>query len=324
MPNLLLAAANTRPVRASVSALPLSRRLVDRFIAGEDQNAAIAVTRDLIAEGLTVTLDVLGEGVTDPAGAAANAAAYQNLLAALADTGLAAGAEVSVKLSALGQALPGTGQAMAFEHAARIAAAAAAAGTTMTLDMEDHTTVDSTLAVLLELRREHPWVGAVLQSALRRTEADCRDLATAGSRVRLVKGAYAEPASVAYPRKADVDAAYRRCLEILMAGDGYPMVATHDLELVAAARELAGRHGRDRSDWELQMLHGIRTGELRALAADGVAVRVYVPFGTDWYGYYVRRLAERPANLLFLLRHLRTDRTGRTGNTGRTGQDSVN
>jgi proline dehydrogenase len=320
MPNLLLAAANTRPVRASVSALPLSRRLVDRFIAGEDQNAAIAVTRDLIAEGLTVTLDVLGEGVTDPAGAAANAAAYQNLLAALGDTGLAAGAEVSVKLSALGQALPVTGQAMALEHAARIAAAAAAAGTTMTLDMEDHTTVDSTLAVLLELRREYPWVGAVLQSALRRTEADCRALATAGSRVRLVKGAYAEPASVAYPRKADVDAAYRRCLEILMAGDGYPMVATHDLDLVAAARELAGRHGRGRSDWELQMLHGIRTGELRALAADGVAVRVYVPFGTDWYGYYVRRLAERPANLLFLLRHLRT---GRTGSTGRTGQDSV-
>jgi proline dehydrogenase len=121
----------------------------------------------------------------------------------------------------------------------------------------------------------------------------------------LVKGAYAEPATVAYPRKADVDAAYRRCLEILMTGDGYPMIATHDLDLVTAARQLAARTGRSPQSWELQMLHGIRTAELRALAADGVAVRVYVPFGTDWYGYYVRRLAERPANLLFLLRHLR-------------------
>ena len=312
MSNLLLAAANTRPVRASVSALPISRRLVDRFIAGPDQDAAIAVTRGLIGEGLNVTLDVLGEGVTEPAGAAANARAYRNLLTSLADAGLAGGAEVSVKLSALGQALPGGGEAIALDHAAQIAAAAAAAGTTMTLDMEDHTTIDSTLGILRELRSEHPWVGAVLQSALRRTEGDCRQLAVAGSRVRLVKGAYAEPAAVAYPRKADVDASYRRCLEILMAGPGYPMVATHDLALIAATRELAARHGRSPASWELQMLYGIRTAELRALAADGVAVRVYLPFGTDWYGYYVRRLAERPANLLFLLRHLRAGKSTQT------------
>jgi proline dehydrogenase len=306
MANLLLAAANTRPVRASVSALPISRRLVDRFIAGEDQAAAVAVTRALLAEGLTVTLDVLGEGITDRAGAAANALAYRNLLAALAETGLAAGAEVSVKLSALGQALPGDGHSIALDHGAQIAAAAAAAGTTMTLDMEDHTTVDSTLDILHKLRVEYPWVGAVLQSALRRTEEDCRDLAVAGSRVRLVKGAYAEPAGVAFPRKADVDDAYRRCLALLMAGAGYPMIATHDLDLISAARQLAARHGRSAQSWELQTLYGIRSSEVRALAADGVAVRVYLPFGTDWYGYYVRRLAERPANLLFLLRHLRS------------------
>src|SRR5690349_2610734 len=157
MPNLLLAAANTRPVRASVSALPISRRLVDRFIAGEDQDAAVAVTRGLIAEGLSVTLDVLGEGGTDPAGAAANASAYRNLLAALAGAGLAGGAEVSVKLSALGQALPGDGHSIALDHAAQIAAAAAAEGTTMTLDMEDHTTIDSTLGILRTLRTEYPW-----------------------------------------------------------------------------------------------------------------------------------------------------------------------
>jgi proline dehydrogenase len=309
MPNLLLAAANTRPVRASVSALPFSRRLVDRFIAGEDQAAALTATRGLLAEGLTVTLDVLGEGVTDRAGASANSNAYRTLLAALAEAGLAGGAEVSVKLSALGQALPGDGHAIALEHAARIAAAAAAAGTTMTLDMEDHTTVDSTLGILHELRTEHPWVGAVLQSALRRTEGDCRDLATTGSRVRLVKGAYAEPSSVAYPRKAEVDDAYRRCLDVLMAGSGYPMIATHDLAMISAARGLAARYGRDPQSWELQMLYGIRSTELRALAAEGCAVRVYLPFGTDWYGYYVRRLAERPANLLFLLKHLRASRS---------------
>jgi proline dehydrogenase len=304
MPKLLLAAAQTRPVRAGVSALPISRRMVSRFIAGQDEAAALDVTRKLIGEGLTVTLDVLGEGISDRAGADANTAAYRSLLTALADAGLSAGAEVSVKLSALGQALPDAGDAIALQNAALIAAAAAQAGTTMTLDMEDHTTVDSTLAILRELRAEHPWVGAVLQSALRRSEADCRDLATAGSRVRLVKGAYAEPAAVAYPRKADVDAAYVRCLEILMAGEGRPMVGTHDLDLVATARRLATRYGRPAGSWELQMLHGIRTSEQRALVADGVPVRVYLPFGTDWYGYYVRRLAERPANLLFLLRHL--------------------
>jgi proline dehydrogenase len=305
MPNLLLAAASSRPVRASVSALPISRRLAARFIAGDDADAALAVSRHLVADGLKITLDVLGEGVTERAGAAANATAYRRLLSSLADTGLAAHAEVSIKLSALGQALPDGGHDLARRHAATIAEAAAAAGTTMTLDMEDHTTVDSTLGILRELRTQYPWVGAVLQSALRRTEGDCRDLATSGSRVRLVKGAYAEPATVAYPKKADVDSSYRRCLEILMTGEGYPMVATHDLAMIGYARELAMRTHRPAGDWELQMLHGIRTSEQRAIAAEGLTMRVYLPFGTDWYGYYVRRLAERPANLLFLLRHLR-------------------
>jgi proline dehydrogenase len=303
MPNLLLAAANTRPVRRSVSALPVSRRLAARFIAGEDREAAIAVIRDLRQHRLKVTVDVLGEGVTDPIGAAGNARAYRQLLTALDDAGLTGDAEVSVKLSALGQALPGQGHDVALAHATEIAQKAQRVGTTMTLDMEDHTTVDSTLSIHAELRREFPFVGAVLQTALRRTEGDARDLATAGSRVRLVKGAYAEPASVAYPSKSDVDAGYRRCLEILMKGAGYPMVATHDLLLIETARRMAAENHKEH--WELQMLHGIRTTEQRALAAEGLTVRVYLPYGTDWYGYYLRRLAERPANLFFLLRHLR-------------------
>ena len=170
--------------------------------------------------------------------------------------------------------------------------------------MEDHTTVDSTLAILGELRADFPDTGAVLQSCLHRTEADCRDLAYAGSRVRLVKGAYAEPDSVAYAAKADVDLAYVRCLKILMAGDGYPMVASHDPRMVELAGVLAERYGRGPSSFEYQMLHGIRSGEQRRLAAAGHRVRVYVPYGSDWYGYFMRRLAERPANVGFFLRSL--------------------
>ncbi|GAB6901134.1 proline dehydrogenase family protein [Kineosporia succinea] len=304
MPKLLLAAAQTRPVRASVSALPISRKMVRRFIAGPDAESALQVTKSLREQDLSVTLDVLGEDVTDRAQAAATAAAYRSLLVSLKEHGLADRAEVSVKLSALGQALGPDGYQIAMENAFSVAAAASEAGTTMTLDMEDHTTIDSTLGILAELRAQYPWVGAVLQAALYRTEGDCRDLATAGSRIRLVKGAYAEPASVAHPAKADVDAAYRRCMEILFSGEGHPMIATHDLALVAEACATANRLGRTRDSWELQMLYGIRTDEQLSLAKAGVDVRVYLPFGTDWYGYYIRRLAERPANMLFLLRHL--------------------
>jgi proline dehydrogenase len=213
---------------------------------------------------------------------------------------------VSLKLSAVGQALPRDGHEIALENARAIAAAAEQAGTAVTLDMEDHTTVDSTLAILRELRADFPGTGAVLQSCLYRTEADCRDLAHAGSRVRLVKGAYAEPASVAHPAKADVDLAYVRCLKILMAGDGYPMVASHDPRMIELAGVLAERNGRVPGSYEYQMLHGIRTGEQRRLAAAGERVRVYVPYGADWYGYFMRRLAERPANVGFFLRSLVT------------------
>jgi proline dehydrogenase len=148
---------------------------------------------------------------------------------------------------------------------------------------------------------DFPWVGAVLQSQLRRTEADCRDLVGVGSRVRLCKGAYAEPASVAFPTRAEVDRSYARCLEILMAGEGLPMVATHDPRLVDIARRL----GRGRP-YELQMLHGVRPDAQTALAADGEALRVYLPYGTEWFGYFMRRLGERPANLTFFARSLLT------------------
>ncbi len=164
--------------------------------------------------------------------------------------------------------------------------------------------MDSTLRVLEQLRADHPWVGAVLQSQLRRTEADCRDLATAGSRVRLCKGAYAPADTVAFQVPHEVDRSYVRCLKVLLGGDGYPMVASHDPTLVEIAQALARDLGRDASSWELQMLLGVRPDEQARLAGVGRRVRTYVPFGEDWYAYLVRRLAERPANLALLLRSL--------------------
>jgi proline dehydrogenase len=209
-----------------------------------------------------------------------------------------------VKLSALGGSLAKDGKKIALANARRVCDAASAVGTTVTVDMEDHTTTDMTLETVRELRVDFPWVGAVLQAHLRRTEQDCRELAGAGSRVRLCKGAYREPPSVAFQRKSDVDLAYVRCLRILMADKGYPMVATHDPRLIAITEELAG--GRADGSFEYQMLYGVRPGEQDRIAARGRRMRVYVPYGDQWYPYFMRRLAERPANLTFFLRSLAT------------------
>ncbi len=193
---------------------------------------------------------------------------------------------------------------IALDNARTICHAARNAGTTVTLDMEDHTTTDSTLEILRELRQDFPETGAVLQAYLHRTEADCRDLAHAGSRVRLCKGAYKEPESVAFQAKADVDKSYVRCLKVLMKGSGYPMVASHDPRLIAIAGSLADRYGREQGTYEYQMLYGVRPDEQLRLSHEGNTVRVYIPYGQDWYGYLVRRMAEKPANLQFFLRSL--------------------
>jgi proline dehydrogenase len=275
------------------------RPVVDRFVAGNDLDAALPVIAGLAADRL-VTVDHLGENATDRAGVDATVDAYRALLLRLTAEGLAERVEVSVKLSAVGQGLP-DGDALALAGARAICEAAAEAGTTVTVDMEDHTTTDATLATVVALRADFPWVAAVLQSQLRRTEGDCRDLAGPGSRVRLCKGAYDEPESVAFTDRADVDRSYVRCLKILFAGEGLPLVATHDPRLVAIAQYL----GHDRP-YELQMLYGVRPGAQVDLAAAGERMRVYVPYGTQWYGYFMRRLAERPANVAFFLRALAT------------------
>jgi proline dehydrogenase len=313
--SVILAASRNRGIERLVSNAPVSRSVVRRFVGGAGAAAAVGAASALVENGLHVTLDHLGEDTADADQAAAVAGEYLALLQALDRAGLAerlgpltARAEVSIKLSAIGQALPGDGDKIALEHARRICAAARDAGATVTLDMEDHTTTDSTLAALAELRVDFPETGGVLQSYLRRTEGDCRDLAGAGSRVRLCKGAYREPASVAYQDDFDVDLSYVRCTNILLSGTGYPMFATHDPRLVAVARERAKFHGKGRHEYELQMLYGVRPSEQRRLAGEGETVRVYIPYGSDWYSYLMRRLAERPSNLSFFLRSLVTNR----------------
>lgn len=299
--SLILAAAGNDVIRRLVATAPVSRDVVRRFVAGETTTDAIAVTRELVGQGLNVTLDYLGEDTTDKALAEQTVEAYLELLDGLQDHGLAKHAEVSVKLSAVGQALD---ERLALENVSRICERAELAGTTVTLDMEDHTTTDSTLRVLAKLRTTWPWVGAVLQSYLHRTELDSARLAGPASRVRLCKGAYAEPPHVAFPDPHQVDLSYVRCANILLRGDGFPMFATHDPRLVAILDARAEALGRKPGSFEFQMLYGIRPDEQLRLAGRGHTVRVYVPYGVQWYGYLMRRLAERPANTAFFLRAL--------------------
>ena len=300
----LLMLAGSDKVKNLVTSMPVSGGIVARYVPGESTDDAVRATGDLIASGLHVTLDFLGEDTRDREHADATVTAYLDLLKALADQGLARNAEVSVKLSAVGQALPDEGEKVALDNVRTICHAARNAGTTVTLDMEDHTTTDATLGTLRELRKDFPETGAVLQAYLHRTEADCRDLAYEGSRVRLCKGAYNEPESVAFQAKQDVDLSYVRCLKVLMAGQGYPMIASHDPRMVDIAGALATRNGRAQGTYEYQMLYGIRPDEQRRLAESGEKVRVYVPYGDEWYGYLMRRMAEKPSSLAVFLRSL--------------------
>jgi proline dehydrogenase len=308
----ILAASRNERMERLITDAPVSREVVHRFVGGASTADVVEAIRPLLADGLTVTLDHLGEDTTDRAQADAVVAAYRELLTALRQAGLAerlapltARAEVSVKLSAIGQALGADGEKIALEHAREICTSAQDVGATVTLDMEDHTTTDSTLGILAELRADFPATGAVLQAYLRRTEGDCRELATPGSRVRLCKGAYKEPAGVAFRSREDVDLSYVRCTKILMAGDGYPMLATHDPRLIAIGIDRARFHGRSPGEqYELQMLYGIRPNEQRRLVRSGHTVRIYVPYGAQWYGYLMRRLAERPSNVFFFARSM--------------------
>jgi len=300
---VILAASRSGLMRKAVENAPVSKQVVHRFVPGAGVADAVRATSELLTSGRAVTIDYLGEDTLEETQAESTVLAYLALLEQLQVAGHTEDgrAEVSVKLSAVGQALD---EELALANATRICEAASKAGTTVTLDMEDHTTTDSTLEILAKLRQEHPGTGAVLQAYLHRTEQDCHDLAHAGSRVRLCKGAYKEPESVAFQGKRDVDRSYVRCMKVLMAGEGYPMLATHDPRMIAIGADLAKE--RPKGSYEYQMLYGIRPTEQQRLAAQGETMRVYVPYGDEWYGYFMRRLAERPANVAFFLRSLAT------------------
>ncbi|HUA42318.1 MAG TPA: proline dehydrogenase family protein [Streptosporangiaceae bacterium] len=306
----LLALSASKQVRDLIMATPLTRDVVARFVAGEAAADALTATERLISSGRLVTIDFLGEDTTDPEQAASVADEYVRLLGQLSAAGLAAQgrAEVSVKPTAVGLGLAEHGEKTAQENISRIAAAARNAGTTVTVDMEDHLRVEPTLRLVRELRADYPDIGCVIQSYLRRSAADCAALAVTGSRVRLCKGAYQAPDGVGLAGRAEVDRSYARCMRILLEGVGYPMLATHDPRLIRIAGTKAGILGREADSFEYQMLYGIRPAEQARLAATGAQVRVYLPYGSDWYGYLVRRLAERPANLAFFLRALSSQR----------------
>ena len=304
----ILAAGRSDSLRRTAERLPVTRKVVHRFVPGETAGDALNAVEQLRHSGRMISIDYLGEDVTDIDTANATVDAYRELLDALGtrDERVAAvrPLEVSLKLSALGQALPRDGEKIALENAHTICTRAQRVGAWVTVDAEDHTTTDSTLSIVRELRADFDWLGTVLQAYLKRSRADCAEFAASGARIRLCKGAYDEPASVAFRDRDDVTDSYLTCLRVLMAGSGYPMVASHDPEILEAVPALARENGRGVDEFEYQMLYGIRDAEQRRLADEGNQVRVYVPFGTQWYGYFVRRLAERPANLTFFLRAL--------------------
>ncbi|MEU9571544.1 proline dehydrogenase family protein [Streptomyces massasporeus] len=302
---VILAASRSDRMRRLISAAPVTKQVVDRFIPGEGVDDIVPVVRELAGHGLELTMDVVGEDITSPTQAAAARDAYLELIDRLKPLELGTRAEMSVKLSMFGQALEG-GHELALSNVRPVVEAAAEIGTTVTLDAEDHTTLDSMFAIHEELRKDFPQTGCVIQAYLFRTEADARRLAESGSRVRLVKGAYKEPASVAYQDKHEIDRAYVRILRTLMQGEGYPMIGSHDPRLIAIGQELAHQAGRKLDEYEFQMLYGIRTDEHLRLAAEGHRMRVYTAYGTDWYGYFMRRLAEKPANLRFFARSMLT------------------
>lgn len=296
------AAASRSPrLRSMSERSSLLTPIVDRFVAGTTVDDALTAAADL-ARDRYVSLDHLGEATTDPEAASTTVDAYVTLLRRLADAGLTDRAEISVKLSALGQALDHDGEKIARENALHICAVASEVGSTVTVDMEDHTTTDSTLQIVRDVRADFPTTGTVLQASLRRTEGDCRDFAGAGSRIRLCKGAYDEPLSVAYRKSDEVDASYVRCMRVLMTGDGYPMLATHDPALITVGEQMALAAGRSRAEFEFQMLYGVRPAHQAELARAGHKLRIYVPYGSEWYPYFMRRLGERPANVAFFLR----------------------
>jgi len=304
MRNGFLALSRSRVLREMMVHFRPARSMARRFVAGETLGQAIAAVLALNEQGLLATLDHLGENTSGETEARDATTEILDLLDAVESSGAKAG--VSVKLTQLGLDLS---PALAADNLVRIVARAAQADRFVRIDMESFDYVQPTLDLFGGMRERYPNVGVVIQSYLYRSTDDVARLVDSGASVRLVKGAYDEPPKVAYADKADTDASFVRLMEQLFgetaqANGAYPAIATHDTELINWAKEHAHRQNISPDRFEFQMLYGIRSGLQRQLVADGFRVRAYVPYGQQWYPYFMRRLAERPANLLFLLRNL--------------------
>lgn len=292
--------------RKSIQRLPVAQQVARRFVAGETVSEAVRVARELNEQGMRVTLDYLGESVNNKQEAAAACAEIMGLFDRIAAESL--DANVSIKLTQLGLKLD---PAFAFENTLAIARKAAEHGNYLRIDMEDSPVVDITLEIQRRLRQEFGLknVGVVIQSYLYRSQEDVRRLIDAGTGIRLCKGAYMEPESVAFPAKADVDRNFVALMQMLLSEEArakgvYLGVATHDENMIGATKDYARKQQISKDAFEFQMLYGIRRELQESLVKDGYRMRIYVPYGTAWYPYFVRRLAERPANLWFFLSNL--------------------
>jgi proline dehydrogenase len=289
---------------ASSYGLRSERSFARRFIAGETVEEAVAAVRDLPGKGLNLTLDYLGESVASAEAASAAAADYVTIISAIVASGIER--NISLKLTQLGLDVD---RATAVDNMRRILEPADANGFFVRIDMENSPYTEATLSILETLWQQgHRNVGTVIQSYLKRSESDIRRLNGLGARVRLVKGAYKEPKEVAYQRKSEVDAAFVELMRLLLDEGHYPAIATHDPAMIDATKAYAQRTNVANDRFEFQMLYGIRRDLQMSLVKEGYRVRVYVPFGKQWYPYFMRRLGERPANVAFVLRGIIGDR----------------
>ena len=277
----------------------LARRAARRFVAGEELDEATAAARDLNAAGLKVSLDCLGENVAAREDAVRARDRYLGIFERIAQEKL--DANVSVKLTQLGLDL---GTDFCLEQMLPIVKRAESLGNFVRIDMESSAYTERTIGIARELRSQSPAVGTVIQAYLRRSEQDIRGLNAAGCRVRLCKGAYLEPPEVAFEEKREVDANFVRLMQLLLPSGIYHAIATHDPRMIEATEEFAAKQGIGKDQFEFQMLYGIRPDLQRRLIRDGYGMRVYIPYGRDWFPYFMRRLAERPANLMFFVRNL--------------------
>jgi proline dehydrogenase len=297
--SLLIFLSRRKLLRKWMETSSLAQRFSARFVAGSNLKQALAVCRELNGEGIAVTLDVLGESISSIEEVAGARDAYLRTLSAIHENRVQG--NVSLKLSQFGIDLSAE---VCRANVAQLAEKAAAVDGFVRVDMESSEYVDRTLGLVFDLHAQYGAVGAVIQAYLYRSKKDIEMLNARRIRVRLCKGAYLEPDRVAFAKKSEVDANYIELMHLLLDGGTYPAIATHDDKMIAATKSYAAARNISRDSFEFQMLYGIRRDLQRQLAKEGFRVRVYVPYGSAWYPYYMRRLAERPANVLFILRNM--------------------